>query len=96
MFEEAEGYIAFIANHNADILARDPNTPKEWLLTPKFRPEVLNIRRNEGEAPRHASIRWGSKEGCTADDVKILQDYLESKDRNIHINTGVHGKIVNG
>ena len=33
---------------------------------------------------------------CGYVDVLYLIEYLESKDRDCHINTGVHGKMVNG
>ena len=29
-------------------------------------------------------------------DLRFLLDYLESRRRDCHINTGVHGKLVNG
>ena len=34
--------------------------------------------------------------GCNAADVNGLLDYLSEKKRDCHINTGVHGKDVNG
>ena len=44
----------------------------------------------------HSILRWGSKIGCDADDVRLLVKYLESQGRDCHINTGVHGTFVDG
>ena len=57
---------------------------------------MLLIRRSEGEAPRQKIIKWGSVTNCTASDVYGLLDFFEEEGRNCHINTGVHGKEVNG
>ena len=78
VFEEGEGYRALVAEKAAEVRAKNPNAPKEWIPTAVFEPEVLEIRRNEGETPRHSDIRWGSKVGCGQEDVKILLEYIES------------------
>ena len=68
-----------------------PNIPEAI-----FHPEMLSIRRSEGEAPIHKIIKWGSVADCGAADVNGLLDFYEEEGRNCHINTGMHGKEVNG
>ena len=36
---------------------------------------------------------WGSHVACGEVDVVFLIEFLQSKDRDCHINTGVHGKL---
>ena len=72
---------------------REDKFPEENLPKPMFVPEVLKIRRKKGQKPIHLTIRWSSRLKCGNVDVKWLIEYLESKKRDCHINTGVHGKL---
>ena len=58
-----------------------------------FVPEVLRIRRKKGDKPIHLTIRWSSRVKCGNVDVKWLIEYIRSKKRDCHVNTGVHGKL---
>ena len=49
----------------------------------------------KGKNPIHNTLSWGCNKSCDSLDVKILVKYLESKGRNCHINTGVHGNYPN-
>ena len=76
MFEEGESYRDLTTGIKSDMLAKDPNRPKEWLPKALFRPEVLNIRRIEDEASTHTIIRWGIEMPCGDADVDALLGYL--------------------
>ena len=41
-------------------------------------------------------MRWGIPGPCSAVDVHWLMEYLESKGRDCHLNTGVVTKLVDG
>ena len=75
VFEEAKRYRAFIAKRKAALLKKDPHDPN--IPEAIFQPEMLLIRRNEGEAPRHKIIKWGCLTDSNAADVKGLLDYFE-------------------
>ena len=61
-----------------------------------FFPEILNIRQKEGQKPIQVDYRWTSLKKCGPMDLRYLIDHIASKDRDCHINTGVHGKMVEG
>ena len=94
-----EGYRKLIAKKEAEMLAKNRDAPEEWIPKAIFEPEVVNIRRNEGELDANgkfewaAIIRWRSKVGYGEADVDLLVEYIQSEGRGCHINTGVHGKL---
>ena len=96
VFAEEQKYRDFIYNVRVAKLLQDPHTPEDNLPKAIFRPEALPIRRSKGEKPKHVVIKWGSVVGCNGADVNGLLDYLAEEGRNCHINTGVHGKEVDG
>ena len=75
---------------------RKAGAPEDYLPRPIFEAELLIIRQRKGQNPIHVTIRWGSHLPCNDVDVLCLLKYLESKARNCHLNTGVHGKYVDG
>ena len=62
------------------------------LPEPIFYPKLLKIGK-KGEAPVYQTIVWGAKQLSDNVDVLWLIEYLESKGRDCHVNTGVHGKL---
>ena len=54
----------------------------------------MQIRNKNGKVV-HSIIRWGSQVSCNDVDTKILVEFLGSKGRDCHINTGVHGMYPN-
>ena len=42
------------------------------------------------------TLRWGIPDDSTGPDVAVLMQYLESKGRDFHVNTGVHGRVKEG
>ena len=43
--------------------------------------------------PEHVIMLWVSAVACGNEDLDFLIEYLESKERDCHVNTGVHGML---
>ena len=93
LFKEAMGYRNLIERKRAEF--RLLGWPEEKLPEAVFEPEILRIRIKKGQKPIHVTYRWGSRVKCGNVDVKWLIEYLRSKRRDCHVNTGVHGDLVN-
>ena len=76
-----------------EIIKEAPNFPPDELPTAKFEPKMLRIRKKEGDEPIQVDLLWGSHDDCGNVDVLFLIEYLQSKGRDCHVNTGVHGKV---
>ena len=74
----------------------NPGFPENSYPSAMFYPEILYIRKKEGQKPEHVTLIWKSAKNCGEMDLRFLLDYLESKGRDCHINTGVHGALVDG
>ena len=88
-------YKAFTLEKTKIAMTENPGLPEECFPAGVFVPEMLLIRRTEGEKPEHVAIKWSSPVQCNSVDVIGLLDFLGEEGRNCHINTGVHGKMVN-
>ena len=74
-------------------MKEDPNFPTEYLPTAKFEPKMLKMRKKEGENPIHVTMLWTTKLECGHADVLFLNEFLNLKGRDCHVNTGVHGDV---